>query len=286
MCYTRPLAPWGYSQLKQTTGFLCSQSSVLCSLGQRKCEQCGEDYWSNAQKSKCVLKEVEFLAYDEALVFTLVILSIFGALVVLAVTVVYVIYRHTPLVTANDWELSFLIQVSLVITLLSSMLFIGKPYNWYFMAHQVTLALGFSLCLSCILGKTTSLFLAYRISKLKTRLTSICPLYWKIIVLISVLVEIGICTAYLLLEPPRMYKNMESQNIKIILECNEGSIEFLCSIFGMYVFLALLCFLTTFVVHQLLDNYYEGKCIIFGMLVFFYCLDLFCPCLFEHQRQI
>uniref|UniRef100_A0A8W4FHM2 Parathyroid cell calcium-sensing receptor n=1 Tax=Sus scrofa TaxID=9823 RepID=A0A8W4FHM2_PIG len=249
----------------------CANGYVSREPGQRKCEQCGEDYWSNAQKSKCVLKEVEFLAYDEALVFTLVILSIFGALVVLAVTVVYVIYRHTPLVTANDWELSFLIQVSLVITLLSSMLFIGKPYNWYFMAHQVTLALGFSLCLSCILGKTTSLFLAYRISKLKTRLTSICPLYWKIIVLISVLVEIGICTAYLLLEPPRMYKNMESQNIKIILECNEGSIEFLCSIFGMYVFLALLCFLTTFVVHQLLDNYYEGKCIIFGMLVFFYC---------------
>ncbi|KAB0364627.1 hypothetical protein FD754_008783 [Muntiacus muntjak] len=200
----------------------CNPSSVLCSLGQRECDQCGEGYWSNAQKSECVLKEVEFLAYSEAPGFTLVILSIFGALVVLAVTTVYVMHRHTTLVMPNDRELRFLIQVSLI-----------------------TLALGFSLCLSCILGKTISLFSAYRISKSKTRFISIRPLYRKNIVLTSVIA----------LNPPRVYKNMESQNIKIILECNEGSVEFLCSIFGMDL-------------PQ--DNYYEGKCIAFGMLVFFF----------------
>lgn len=76
-----------------------------------------------------MLKEVEFLAYDEALGFLLVILSVFGALVVLAVTAVYVIHRYTLLVMANGQELSFLIQVSLVITLQPSMLFTGNPYN-------------------------------------------------------------------------------------------------------------------------------------------------------------
>ncbi|XP_069329162.1 vomeronasal type-2 receptor 1-like [Eulemur rufifrons] len=255
----------------------CADGYVSQEPGQRECEQCGEDYWSNAQKSECVLKEVEFLAYDEPLGFTLVILSIFGALVVVAVTVVYVMYRHTPLVNANDRELSFLIQVSLTITLLSSMLFIGRPCDWSCMARHVTLALGFSLCLSCILGKTFSLFLAYRISQSKTQLTSMRPLYRKIIVLNSVLVEIGICAAYLVLEPPRVYKNMEYQNTKIILECNEGSIEFLCSVFGIDIFLAFLCFLTTFVARQLPDNYYEGKSITFGMLVFFIVWISFVP---------
>nr|BAB89323.1 putative G-protein coupled receptor [Homo sapiens] len=267
----------GYSQWKGTIGFLYSQFSVLRSIGERECEQCGEDYWSNAQKSECVLKEVEYLAYDEALGFTLVILSVFGAFVVLAVTAVYVIHRHTPLVNASDWQLGFLIQVSLIIMLLSSMLFIDKPHNWSCMAGQVTLALGFSLCLSCLLGKTSSLFLAYRISKSKTQLTSMHPLYRKIIVLISVLAEIGICTAYLILEPPMVYKNMESQNTKIILGCNEISIEFLYSMFGIDAFLALLCFLTTFVARQLPDNYYEGKCITFGMLVFFIIWMSFVP---------
>uniref|UniRef100_A0A8C2LLW1 G-protein coupled receptors family 3 profile domain-containing protein n=1 Tax=Cricetulus griseus TaxID=10029 RepID=A0A8C2LLW1_CRIGR len=255
----------------------CADGYVSEKPGQRECDACGEDDWSNAQKSKCVSKEVEFLAYEEALGFTLVILSIFGALVVLAVTVVYVIHRHTPLVKANDQELSFLIQMSLVITVLSSMLFIGKPLNWSCMARQVTLALGFCLCLSSILGKTISLFFAYRISKSKTRLISIHPITRKLIVLICVLGEISVCSAYLLLEPPRMYKDIEPQNVKIIFECNEGSIEFLCSIFGFDVLLALLCFLTTFVARQLPDNYYEGKCITFAMLVFFIVWISFVP---------
>ncbi|EDM00949.1 rCG62448 [Rattus norvegicus] len=67
--------------------------------------------------------------------------------------------------------------MSLVITVLSSMLFIDKPCNWTCMARQVTLALGFCLCLASILGKTTSLFFAYRISKSKTWLISMHPIY-------------------------------------------------------------------------------------------------------------
>lgn len=179
----------------------------------------------------------------------------------------------TPM--TGSWAFSFSF---LVIILLSSVLFIGKPYNWSRMTRQVTLATGFSLCLSCILGKTMSLFLAYRISKSKTQLMSIHSLYWKIIVLVSVLVEIGICIAYLVLEPPWLYKNMESQNIKISLECDEGSVELLCSMVGIDVLLALLCFLTTFVTRQLPDNYYEGKCITFGMLVLSSSGSLSSPC--------
>ena len=151
--------------------------------------------------------------------------------------------------------MSFLIQVSLGIALLSSMLFIGEPHSWSCKARQATLALGFSSHLSCILGKTISLFLAYRISKSETLLISICPLYWKIIVLISVLIEIGVCTAYLILKSPGVYKTMGSQNVKIILECDEGSVEFLCSAFGIDIFLSSLCFLITTVARQLPENY-------------------------------
>ncbi|XP_027789665.2 vomeronasal type-2 receptor 1-like [Marmota flaviventris] len=255
----------------------CADGYVSEKAGQRECEPCSEDYWSNVQKSQCVLKEVEFLAYNDALGLTLAVLAVFGALVALAVMVVYVVHRRTPLVQANGRELSLLTQASLATTALSSMLFIGKPCTWSCMARQVTLALGFSLCLSCTLGKTLSLFFAYRISRSKTRLISMHPICPKIIVLLSVLVEIGICTTYLVFEPPKVYKNMESQNIKIILECDEGSLEFLCFTFGVDVFLALLCFLTAFVARRLPDNYYEGKCITFGMLVFFIVWISFVP---------
>uniref|UniRef100_A0A7N4PK78 G-protein coupled receptors family 3 profile domain-containing protein n=1 Tax=Sarcophilus harrisii TaxID=9305 RepID=A0A7N4PK78_SARHA len=255
----------------------CADGHVSLQPGSRECNKCHEDYWSNEDNSGCVLKEVEFLAYSEALGITLVTLSIFSALVVLAVTVVYVVYRKTPLAKANDRELSFLLQLSLIIILLTSLLFIGKPYDWSCKARQVTLALGFSLCLSCILGKTIRLYSSHRASKSKVRFTSVRPICQKLIVLVSVLIETGLCTAYLVIMPPKLYKNMESQTIKIILECNEGSIELLCSVFGFDVFLALLCFLTTFVARKLPDNYNEAKCVTFGMLVFFIVWISFVP---------
>uniref|UniRef100_A0A803SN27 G-protein coupled receptors family 3 profile domain-containing protein n=1 Tax=Anolis carolinensis TaxID=28377 RepID=A0A803SN27_ANOCA len=265
----------------------CCYDCIQCAEGQissitdaRECTACPEDHWSNEQRSKCVLKEVEFLAYGEALGMTLIALSIFGVFVVLAVTGVYIKHRATPLVRANDRDLSFLIQYSLIVTLLTSILFIGKPEDWSCQSRQVTLALGFSLCLSCVLGKTVMLFLTHlaKNSKVaeKARM-SFKPIFQKIIVLLSVLTEVGICTAYLILEPPRMYKNTQFTTLKIIFECDEGSIVYLCVMFGFDVFLAILCFLTAIVSRKLPNNFNEAKFVTFGMLVFFIVWISFVP---------
>ncbi|XP_032752852.1 vomeronasal type-2 receptor 1-like [Rattus rattus] len=157
------------------------------------------------------------------------------------------------------------------------LLFTGKSCNWTCMALRVTLAVEFCLCLSSILGKTISLYFACRVYKSKTWLISVHPIFHKLIVLISVVGEIGVYTAYLMLKPLRMFKDIEPQKVKSIIECNEGSVEFLCSIFGFDVLLALLCFLAAFVARKLPDNYYEGKCITFGMLVFFVAWIYFVP---------
>ncbi|XP_053567762.1 vomeronasal type-2 receptor 1-like [Bombina bombina] len=261
-----------------------SRSQVLFGLGlkdARECISCPSDFWSNSYRNECVLKEVEFLATDEALGITLIFLAVFGSSLVIVFTVIYTMYRETALVKANDRELSFLIQISLVCTFMTSILFVGKPEAWSCMARQTTLALGFSLCLSCILGKTIVLMLSKRAAKSKVadkkNQIIMKPLYQKIVAVIGLTIETGICTAYLILYPPWVYKNMESQNVKIILECNEGSIEFLCSMFGFDVFLAILCFLTAFVARKLPDNFNEAKFITFGMLVFFIVWISFVP---------
>ncbi|XP_073529606.1 vomeronasal type-2 receptor 1-like [Phyllobates terribilis] len=259
----------------------CADGEITNETDARECISCSSDYWSNAYRNECVLKEVEFLATDEALGITLIFLAVFGASLVIAFTIIYIMYRETALVKANDRSLSFLIQVSLVCTFMTSIIFVGKPEEWSCMARQTTLALGFSLCLSCILGKTIVLMLAKRAAKSKMaekpKPIDFKPLHQKIVAITGLIIEVGICTAYLISMPPWVYKNMESQNIKIILECNEGSIEFLCSMFGFDVFLAILCFITAFVARKLPDNFNEAKFITFGMLVFFIVWISFVP---------
>nr|DBA26110.1 TPA: hypothetical protein GDO54_010408 [Pyxicephalus adspersus] len=259
----------------------CADGEITNETDARECIACLPDFWSNSFKNECVLKEVEFLNTDEALGITLIFLAVFGASLVIAFTIIYIIYRDTALVKANDRSLSFLIQFSLVCTFMTSILFVGKPVEWSCMARQTTLALGFSLCLSSVLGKTIVLMLAKRAAKAKksgkTSQIVMKPLYQRIVAITGLIIEVGICTAYLILKPPWVYKNMESQNIKIILECNEGSIEFLCSMFGFDVFLAILCFITAFVARKLPDNFNEAKFITFGMLVFFIVWISFVP---------
>ncbi|XP_018120288.1 vomeronasal type-2 receptor 1 [Xenopus laevis] len=258
----------------------CAEGEITNETDARECISCPSDFWSNSHRNECVLKEVEFLATDEALGITLIFLSVFGASLVIAFNIVYIMYRETALVKANSRSLSYLIQFSLVCTFMTSVLFVGKPEEWSCMARQITLALGFSLCLSCILGKTIVLMLRKKSAKSKLAERgheAMKPVYQIIVAVIGLTIQAGICTAYLILFPPWVYKNMESQNVKIILECNEGSIEFLCAMFGFDVFLAILSFITAFIARKLPDNFNEAKFITFGMLVFFIVWISFVP---------
>lgn len=124
-------------------------------------------------------KIIEFLAFGEPLGITLIVISVFGALVTIAVgvrrvlsrpgggrqaagtslfifsspmQVVFVMKMGTPLVKANDALLSFSLLFSLVVTFLCSIVFLGEPQDWSCMTSQVALALGFALCLSSIMS--------------------------------------------------------------------------------------------------------------------------------------
>uniref|UniRef100_H3AJ13 Vomeronasal 2, receptor 1 n=1 Tax=Latimeria chalumnae TaxID=7897 RepID=H3AJ13_LATCH len=260
---------------------LCADGEITNETDSRECIQCPEDYWSNANKDECVKKLVEYLAFEEALGITLIALSVFGACIALSIVVVFIIYRDTALVKANDRELSFLIQLALAIIILSSIVFIGKPARWSCMTRQVLLALAFALCLSCVMGKAVLLMLTAKAAKAKSSENTdkelLKPLYQKLIAFTGTIIQGIICTIYLVLIPPYPIKNTASQNIKIILECNEGSVIFLCCVFGYDVLLALLCFIFAFIGRKLPDNFNEAKFMTFAMLVFFIVWISFVP---------
>uniref|UniRef100_A0A3Q2E7D7 Vomeronasal 2, receptor 1 n=1 Tax=Cyprinodon variegatus TaxID=28743 RepID=A0A3Q2E7D7_CYPVA len=215
----------------------CADGEISNTTNARECILCTGDDWSNDAHDACVPKIIEFLAFGEPLGITLIVISAFGALITIAVGVVFLMYLGTPLVKANDPLLSFLLLLSLVVTFLCSIVFLGEPQNWSCMTSQVALALGFALCLSCIMA----------------------------------------CTLWLIILPPHPVKNTAAQNIKIILECDEGSVIFICCIFAYDILLALLAFIFAFTARKLEDHFSEAKCMTFGMLVFFIVWISFVP---------
>ncbi|TSK38419.1 Extracellular calcium-sensing receptor [Bagarius yarrelli] len=273
----------------------------------RGCIQCTEDYWSNANRDACVPKTIEFLDFGEALGITLIVISVFGALLTVVVAIVHLKYLNTPLVQANDALLSFTLLLGLVVTFLCSIVFLGRPQLWSCMTSQVALALGFALALSSLMGKSSLLMLRARAIKImktaakaakaaaaaseqsgdtaaiapaipqKNDIDPIKPPQQRTMMIVCTLIQAIACTVWLILLPPHPVKNTAAQNIKIILECDPGNIIFICCIFGYDVLLALMAFVFAFVARKLEDNFSEGKCITFGMLVFFIVWISFVP---------
>uniref|UniRef100_A0A8C5HZW8 Vomeronasal type-2 receptor 1-like n=1 Tax=Gouania willdenowi TaxID=441366 RepID=A0A8C5HZW8_GOUWI len=231
----------------------CADGEISNTTNARECTLCSGDDWSNDAHDACVPKIIEFLAFGEPLGITLIVISAFGASVTIAVGVVFIVHIGTPLVKANDALLSFSLLFSLVVTFLCSIVFLGEPQHWSCMTSQVALALGFALCLSSIMGE------------FKERIAS------------KTAANSTTCTVWLIILPPHPVKNTSSQNIKIILECDEGSVVFICCIFAYDILLALLAFVFAFIARKLEDHFSEAKCVTFGMLVFFIVWISFVP---------
>lgn len=88
--------------------------------------------------------------------------SLFGACVSLSILAIFFTYKDTPLVRANNMELSFLLLVFLAICFLVGLLFIGEPSDWLCRIRYPAFGISFALCISCLLAKTVVVLMAFR----------------------------------------------------------------------------------------------------------------------------
>ncbi|MBN3324578.1 CASR protein, partial [Atractosteus spatula] len=101
----------------------CAEGEVSNHTDTIECFKCPPDFWSNPSRDQCVPKEIEFLSYKEPLGISLTTVSVFGGCISAAILSVFIYYRNTPVVRANNSELSFLLLLSLILCFLCSLLF-------------------------------------------------------------------------------------------------------------------------------------------------------------------
>ncbi|XP_056230192.1 extracellular calcium-sensing receptor-like [Seriola aureovittata] len=247
----------------------CPEGEISNATDSPDCFPCPKEFWPNAERNKCFPKPVEFLSFDEVLGIILAAFSVGGACLAMITAAVFFRHRTSPIVRANNSELSFLLLLSLTLCFLCSLTFMGAPSEWSCMLRHTAFGITFVLCISCVLGKTIVVLMAF-----KATLPGSDVMKWfgppqqRMTVVSFTFIQVLICIIWLVLSPPFPMKNLTIYKEKIILECALGSAIGFWAVLGYIGLLAVFCFVLAVLARKLPDNFNEAKFITFSMLIF------------------
>ncbi|XP_028681627.1 extracellular calcium-sensing receptor-like [Erpetoichthys calabaricus] len=246
----------------------CAEGEISNSTDAIDCFTCHSEYWPNEKRDTCLLKNVEFLSFTENMGLLLTVISLFGAITSIIVLLIFYWHKDTPIVKANNSELSFLLLLSLTFCFLCSLAFTGEPSNWSCMLRHTAFGITFVCCVSCLLGKTVVVLMAFRSTIPGNNVKKYSGPVQRLCVFICPGIQLILCIFWLLLSPPFPKKNVSYFKEKILLECDVGSIVAFYAVMGYLGLLSILCFILAFLARKLPDNFNEAKYITFSMLIF------------------
>ncbi|XP_044530918.1 vomeronasal type-2 receptor 26-like [Gracilinanus agilis] len=247
----------------------CSEGEISKQINMKYCMKCPEDEYPNKERDRCLPKTITFLDIKEPLGMTLVCVALFFSVLTALILGVFVKFRDTSIVKANNRTLSYTLLISLTFCFLCSLLFIGRPTAATCLLRQTTFGLVFTVAVSSILAKTILVVLAFKVTKPGSRIKVwLQPRVSNCIVFLCSGIQVTICGIWLGISPPFPDTETHSQPNQIIIECNEGSVFGFYSVLGYIGFLALGSFTMAFLARSLPDTFNEAKFITFSMLVF------------------
>uniref|UniRef100_A0A8C2LTN5 G-protein coupled receptors family 3 profile domain-containing protein n=1 Tax=Cricetulus griseus TaxID=10029 RepID=A0A8C2LTN5_CRIGR len=247
----------------------CPENEVSNETNVDQCTSCPEEQYANSEQNHCIDKVVIFLNYGDTLGMALVLMATCLSAFTFVILGVFVIHQDTPIVKANNRNLSYTLLISLVVCFLCPLLYIGHPNSASCILHQIVFGVAFTVAVSTVLAKTVTVVLAFKITnpgrRMRYYLVSGAPKY---IIASCTIIQTILCAIWLGISPPSINTDAHSEHGHIIIMCDKGSVTAFYIVLGYHGTLALGTFIVAFLARNLPDTFNEAKLLTFSMLLF------------------
>ncbi|XP_003515686.1 vomeronasal type-2 receptor 116 [Cricetulus griseus] len=247
----------------------CPENEVSNETNVDQCTSCPEEQYANSEQNHCIDKVVIFLNYGDTLGMALVLMATCLSAFTFVILGVFVIHQDTPIVKANNRNLSYTLLISLVVCFLCPLLYIGHPNSASCILQQIVFGVAFTVAVSTVLAKTVTVVLAFKITnpgrRMRYYLVSGAPKY---IIASCTIIQTILCAIWLGISPPSINTDAHSEHGHIIIMCDKGSVTAFYIVLGYHGTLALGTFIVAFLARNLPDTFNEAKLLTFSMLLF------------------
>ncbi|CAH6792615.1 Grm5 [Phodopus roborovskii] len=214
----------------------------------------------------CDLIPVQYLRWGDPEPIAAVVFACLGLLATLFVTVVFIIYRDTPVVKSSSRELCYIILAGICLGYLCTFCLIAKPKQIYCYLQRIGIGLSPAMSYSALVTKTNRIarILAGSKKKIctkKPRFMSACA--QLVIAFILICIQLGIIVALFIMEPPDIMHDYPSIR-EVYLICNTTNLGVVTPL-GYNGLLILSCTFYAFKTRNVPANFNEAKYIAFTM---------------------
>ncbi|XP_015268944.1 PREDICTED: vomeronasal type-2 receptor 26-like [Gekko japonicus] len=265
----------GYQKRKKEGEQFCCYEWAPCPKGKisiqkgRCCSTCPEDQYPSHDQDHCIPKMINFLSYKEPMGICLASVAVSFSLITVLILRTFIKHKDTPIVKANNQDVTYVLHITLFLCFLCSFLFLGRPSKLTCYLRQSAFGIIFSVAVSCILSKTTTVVLAFMAIKPGSSMRKwVGKTLTSSLVFTCSIIQVCICVVWLGTSPPFPDFDTKTMTEEIVAECNEGSVVMFYILLGYMGLLSFISFTVAFFARKLPDSFNKAKFITFSMLMF------------------